>query len=260
VTDWTKMRKTWTDARDKAKVKKGAVSGVSIGDAIDAVVKAEAKGYNAAHKASEALAAALGKYKTKLAKTNPDLVKWIDATLLKQIKDYQGQVALDLGHISWIKQYPLGDTIMSSYGLNPDSAGYRSTEDILEAANKPKAKKAEEEEDEAEAEEAQAMTWAQAAEQAKLFHVTNASLPRVGKRALDMSKLVWNAKLPGHDDDYAAIKKWAEALIEDVKYCAKWAKVDNGREFLMMLKGWGQRDTAYSLDAQLKKALASLSG
>ena len=263
MTDWTKMRKTWTDARDKAKVKKGAVSGVSIGDAIEAVVKAEAKGYNAVFKATEALAVAFGKYKAKLAKSNPDLIKVIDNTFLKEIKEYQGQVRADIGNVTWIRDMAMGDTIMSPYGLNPDSGNLKQVDALIEAS-KPKPKKAkageQEQDEDEEQEDPSVLTWKQAADQSKLFTVTNASLPRVGKRALDMSKLVWNAKLTGHDADYAAFKDWAGAAIEDVKYCAKWSKVDTHMEFLNMLRAWGERETAYSYDAKAQKAIATLLG
>gem|GEM_PF-4606585 len=42
---WKDKRKAWTTIRDKHKIKKGAVSGVSLGDAIDKVYAAVCKGY-----------------------------------------------------------------------------------------------------------------------------------------------------------------------------------------------------------------------
>jgi hypothetical protein len=83
--DWSKARDEWRKARDNHGIKKGAVSGVSIGDTIEKVVKAEGKGYAALLSAAEALKTALEKYQAglKKAKTGKDFSDWIDKNILK---------------------------------------------------------------------------------------------------------------------------------------------------------------------------------
>lgn len=85
---WSKTREDWRKARDSHGIKKGAVSGVSIGDAIDKVAKAEQKGYAALLTAAEGLKTALEKYQAglKKAKTGAAFSDWIDKNILRDTK------------------------------------------------------------------------------------------------------------------------------------------------------------------------------
>src|SRR5262249_57585332 len=76
-------RAKWTAARDQAKVAKGAVSGVSLGDAIDLIVKATPTGLTAVRAAIVKLLAKTKTYKAGIKKKSPDLVTWIEANLEK---------------------------------------------------------------------------------------------------------------------------------------------------------------------------------
>ena len=81
VEDWNGLRKKWVKARDaaKPKVSMGAVKGVSVGDAIDAVYKAAHKDYGTAQAAVRKLLSDLATYKTAIKPKNPNLVTWSGA-------------------------------------------------------------------------------------------------------------------------------------------------------------------------------------
>lgn len=84
--DWKKYRSAvWTKARDTEKVPKGAVSGVSMGDSIDAVAKAIPKGLSAIREALSKLESQTKKYKAGIGKKHPKLVKWIEGNLEVEI-------------------------------------------------------------------------------------------------------------------------------------------------------------------------------
>jgi hypothetical protein len=96
--NWGKTREDWRKARDSHGIKKGAVSGVSIGDAIEKVVKAEGKGYAVLLSAAEALKTALEKYQTglKKAKNGKDFSDWIDKNILKDTNALIAEAKADL--------------------------------------------------------------------------------------------------------------------------------------------------------------------
>src|SRR5262245_12541723 len=66
---WKGMRATWTTARNSHKVGQGAVKGVNLGEAIDAIAKATPKGLLAVNAAAEALLKSIEKYKASIKKT-----------------------------------------------------------------------------------------------------------------------------------------------------------------------------------------------
>lgn len=47
----------------------------------------------------EALEEAFAKYKAKITKTNPAIVKWIDKEMLPDLKTCKGELKLDIGSL-----------------------------------------------------------------------------------------------------------------------------------------------------------------
>jgi hypothetical protein len=81
------MRKTWKDARDKAKVPQGVVRSVSMGDSIDDFYKKSQAGLKPLIQGGEALKKTLGTYVAGVEKKYPDWVKWIKANIEKDLTD-----------------------------------------------------------------------------------------------------------------------------------------------------------------------------
>lgn len=100
--DWSTMRKTWTSTRDGAKYKvpKGAVSGVSIGDAIDKVAAMQKKG------GLKPLIAELTKldgklktYKAAITKKHKPFADWIGQNIEKWVADDKQACQSEINHL-----------------------------------------------------------------------------------------------------------------------------------------------------------------
>lgn len=124
--NWSKTREEWRKARDSHGIKKGAVSGVSIGDAIEKVAKAEAKGYATLLSAAEALKAALEKYQVGLKKAKNVKVfsDWIDKNILKDtnklIADAKADLATALAVLDKVRKSPALNSILPAMTLVTD--------------------------------------------------------------------------------------------------------------------------------------------
>lgn len=83
--DWKNLRKEWAKVRDKATpaVKKGAVRGVSIGDAIDGVAKGSEKSYMALYTAVRDLRKDIKSYKDGMKAKHKDLIAWLEKNVDK---------------------------------------------------------------------------------------------------------------------------------------------------------------------------------
>jgi hypothetical protein len=128
---WGKKRDEWRKARDGHKIKKGAVSGVSIGDAIDKVTKAEEKGYASVIEAATALKKALDKYQTGLKKAAPtkDFSVWIDTNIMKDVDTLIANAKADLKAVTDLKD--LASKSPDLKGLLPDLAIVQSADALM---------------------------------------------------------------------------------------------------------------------------------
>jgi hypothetical protein len=104
--DWKKLRQQWVKARDSAKpkVEKGAVKGVSVGDAIDNVTKASLKGHLPLAKAIQDLQKDLDKYKAGIKSKNKDLVDWLEKNVEKPADDLMSDLSDDVANLEVIKR------------------------------------------------------------------------------------------------------------------------------------------------------------
>lgn len=107
IEDWNGLRKKWVKARDaaKPKVPMGAVKGISVGDAIDAVYKAARKDYATAHAAVKKLLSDLATYKTAIKPKNPNLVTWIDANIEGPAKKLLTGLESDVKTLQQVKKF-----------------------------------------------------------------------------------------------------------------------------------------------------------
>jgi hypothetical protein len=241
MADWSKMRKKWTDNRDAHGVKKGAVSGVSVGDAIDKVMKTESKGYNPLYAACTALDSALTKYKAKIAKTHPDFVKWIDKNIQDDLDDLAADVFRDIHeNLKWVTDDIAREQVYSIQALIPDCTMLPNVEKLL-TAKPPK-------------------TWDEAVAEVSMFTKTFKAAPEVATRATKLKTLKWYHVLPGHDGDYKMLTGFADILLADVKYCLLWSKVTNRSGFQQFQRDMNQRDNAITMSAKLAAAIKSLLG
>jgi hypothetical protein len=102
--DWKDKRKEWTTARDKAKVSKGAVKGVSMGDSIEAIYKASQKNLLALNTAIKELLDDLKKYKTAMKAKHADLVKWLHQNVEEPAEAIREGLSTDIGQLGVIRQ------------------------------------------------------------------------------------------------------------------------------------------------------------
>lgn len=97
--DWKDMRTKWTSARDKLKVKSGAVKEVSIGDAIDKVYDDWKKGLLPLHKANRKLGDAIKLYKEGVSDKYPRIVNWLEENLEKSARDLDEAISDDIKYV-----------------------------------------------------------------------------------------------------------------------------------------------------------------
>jgi hypothetical protein len=97
MSDWAALRKKWVTARNAAKPKvgAGAVKGVSMGDAIDGVHKAQ-KDYSTLEAATKKLLADVDTYKTGISKKNGNLAKWIEQNVEASAKKLLTDLVADV--------------------------------------------------------------------------------------------------------------------------------------------------------------------
>ncbi len=201
MTDWSRMRVSWKSERDKH-VKKGAVSGVSIGDAIEAVVKGQSKGYQSLLNAVADLEKAITKYKAKMEKTAPDLTKWMDKTLGAAAKETKTAVALDLDSLKWTIDNLLAGSLVNILTILPDDGKLVNVNRLMSDRKNP-------------------MSWAEAVKATNTFYVIETYGALLAKRAMTLKTMKWHERLPGHDADYQELTDFADIVIDDVKEVAK---------------------------------------
>jgi hypothetical protein len=104
--NWKNLRKEWVKARDKAKpaVTKGAVKGVSIGDAIDGVAKASEKSYLALDKEVKSLRKGIKTYKDGMKAKHKDLIAWLEKNVEKPAEEIAAGIINDVGIMESIRQ------------------------------------------------------------------------------------------------------------------------------------------------------------
>ncbi|HEY1065593.1 MAG TPA: hypothetical protein VGE52_05775, partial [Pirellulales bacterium] len=93
LADFEKLRGKWTKARDDAKVKSGAVKGVSIGDLIDGVWSARKKGLTGVVTAANKLIDGCKKYKAGVK--NKTAEAWLATNVESPAKNLLDEAATD---------------------------------------------------------------------------------------------------------------------------------------------------------------------
>lgn len=237
MADWSSLRKKWTEARDKAGVKKGQVSGVSMGDAIDAVAKP--KGYTSQSNALKSLLADTAKYRSKLQKTHPDLCKWIEKNIEAEAKDLANRVKLDIDSLRWIVMNMMAPSDLNIMTILPDSGLIQNVNRLMQDAKNPK-------------------TFAEAVKAVNMFHVVETYGPLMVKRVKTMKEIKWQAKLSGHDADYAELIAFADVVLDDIRDVLLWSTVTTMAEWGEMMKKLQTRDTSVNALPRAQKAMKHL--
>ena len=237
MTDWAGLRKKWTDARDKAGVKKGSVSGVSLGDAIDKVAKA--KGYTSLTNALGALKDDIAKYKGKIQKANPDLCKWIDKNIGDEVKDLNTKALLDIDSLRWMVNNMMAPSDLNIMTILPDEGKIQNAVRLMKDKDKP-------------------LTFAEAVKQVNMFYVVEKYGALLVKRAKTMKETPWHAKMTGHDSDYAALIDFANIVLDDVKEVLIWSKATDLGEWGDGMKKLKTKQTAVDHLPSAQKAMKNL--
>lgn len=211
MTDWTALRKKWADARDKAGVKKGSVSGVSLGDAIEKVGKG--KGYTSTLNALNALKADLAKYKGKIQKTHPDLSKWIDKTIADEAQDMANKVQLDIDSLRWIVLNMMAPSDVNIMTILPDTGLIQNVSRLMTQKDNP-------------------LGFAEAVQATGMFSTVPSVGPLMAKRIATMKAIKWQARLAGHDANYTELQDFANLVAQDLKDVLIWSKTTS-------LEAWG---------------------
>lgn len=212
---WKNMRDAWTTARDQAKIKKGAVSGVSMGDAIDKVKLAGAKGYNPLLKATAALRKDVAKYISKVDKTAPAAVTWLKGTLLKQLDDLETRANADIATLA--KVGPVLTPFHQRY-----VPGIPSTDDVKRTFEYMQ--------------KTPGMTWPTAANDMKLYAKIPLVVPKWEEIAKFMAGLKFQVALPGKPAAYAYFGERAKIYLAGSKVIAKYLTCKSYAEHLELLK------------------------
>lgn len=238
MADWSKMRATWKSERDKH-VKKGAVSGVSIGDAIEAVLKGQSKGYQSMLNAVADLEKAIVKYKAKIEKTTPALTKWMDKHLGDAVKETKTAISLDLDSLKWTVDNLLAASDINILVILPDDGLLVNIDRLMTNKTNP-------------------MTWAQAVKTVQMFAAIENCGALLAKRATTLKAMKWHAKLPGHDADYKTLTEFADTAIDDVKKVIMWSKSADIGEWAQHLKVMKSKSTALDMLSYAQRAMKHL--
>lgn len=236
MTDFAKLHSAWKTERDKH-VKKGAVSGVSIGDAIDDVTKAMGKGYTATLTAIAALEKAVAKYTAKLGKDQPKLVKWMEANILAEAKDLKAKVSLDVDSLKWVTNNLLAGSDINILTILPDEGMLSNANAVMEKDK---------------------VTFAAALKKVGMFEGVEAGGAMLAKRAMTLKNMKWNAPLTKHAAHYATLGEFADTALDDVKKVIIWSKSDTIGAFADMMKVMRQKKTAVEMLAPAQKAMKAL--
>lgn len=239
MAEWSKMRAIWTAERDKH-VKKGAVSGVSIGDAIEAVVKARSKGYSTLNTALDGLDKAVAKYKAKIAKEKPDLGKWMDKNLGGAVKETRSAVALDLDSMKWIETNMLTGSLLNIMAILPDEGLFSKAMALTQG---PKA-----------------ISWEAAVKAVGMFDIVEKYGLLLAKRAKTMKDTKWAAQLEGYDGAYKALIEFADIVVDDVKVTILWSQSKSSDEWGQNFKKMKSKQTAVDHMPLANRAMKQLAG
>lgn len=237
MTDWAGLRKKWADARDKAGVKKGSVSGVSLGDAIEKVGKA--KGYTSTMNALDALKNDMTKYKGKIQKTHPDLCKWIDKQVGDEVKDMAAKVQLDIDSLRWMVVNMMAASDLNIMTILPDEGIIQNALKLMNDKANP-------------------LDFADAIKAVNMFYVVQTYGLLMVKRAATMKGTKWQAMLSGHDADYSELAAFADVVTDDVKQVLIWSKTTSLEEWAQQMKKMRTKRTSVDMLPNAQKAVKSL--
>jgi hypothetical protein len=215
VDDWKTKRKAWTDARDKgpAKVKQGAVRGVSMGDSIDKVHKAGLKGYRPLLAATDALRKDVKTYQTKGGKSVAGV-----AGFLKKLSDdidaLEKAAKADVATLGKLNPYMVNFHQLAVPGA-PLIAQWQNAGTLMQRDTTGK------------------LTWTEAAAEVKLY----AQVPKVIKLWQDaityLDGITFRLTLPGKAGAYAYINGMAQEYKDHYKYVTVWKKkIESAEEHL----------------------------
>jgi len=199
---WKDKRKEWVDVRDnKFKVKKGAVSGVSVGDSIDKIYASSKKGYQPLLKAIATLRKDLKKYSSKSGKSAAGLVDWIDKTFVPELDTLEQHTQADVALVAKLRKDIVEFHQVAVPGT-PEMTTYNKV--TKELARDPK------------------LTWPAVAKQFGLYARTERSTPKWDEMITMLSGLKFQISLPGHKADYAYLKELETNYSQGVAFLKKF--------------------------------------
>jgi hypothetical protein len=233
---WGKKRDEWRKARDNHGVKKGAVSGVSIGDAIEKVVKAEGKGYAALLSAAETLKIALEKYQAglKKAKTGKEFSDWIDKNILKETDALIADAKADLA-TALALEAKARDTV-TLHSIFPD----------LKLVNKA----------EAQMKADPSLTWPAAAAKTQEYALAVNCCKDVATTAKAFRQVTFRHSLT--NDHAARLTAFGKALETDIKHALAWITSKTKEEFFTAHQEARGRDWAFTQQPAIAKIFTAL--
>lgn len=201
---WKVKRKEWTTARDAAHVKKGAVTSVSIGDRLDKVYAASAKGYKPLLAATASLRKDLGTYQTKGGKSVLGAKGYLD-TLGKDVQKLETAANADLSVLTKLigKVVEFHQLVVPG---SPDPGQLEKTRAVI-------------------AQDATgATTWLDAAAKTDLYKLMPVVTKRYEDFIKDMRAVTFQVTLPGKAGAYNEIKDAHEAYLASYKALRQLAK------------------------------------
>jgi hypothetical protein len=238
VEDWSTKRKEWSTARDKMGGKQGAVKGVSLGDELDKVGKAQKVGYTTFSAALKKLQQVVTKYLAALPKGSDKVKAWIKANIEAKADADLATSAADLKALAWVQTELIDDVVAPINGGHPDSAYVSRIEAHLK--KNP------------------GMDWATAAKALGTFTIPTKVVEINIKRLAAMGKVALKGALPGHQAHYKAYSAYEAPFRSDIVFYSKWVKAATADEFLGFMKASRERSDSVEAMTGLKAAVSAL--
>ena len=211
MADWSRMRKVWTEERNKHGIKDGAVPGVGVGNAIEKVQKALGKGYESTAVEAASLVATLKRYQDKIKPKAPRFADWIEKNIAADAKTLLADARADTEFLDWVVKDCLPNSAPDAASLFPD---------VQLAARAEQFRR-----------DNPGSSWADAARQLNLYALTIATAPDVQRRGTTIMKTTWRLQLPGKDVDYANVREYGVIMLKDLKLALSWMQVTSFDEF-----------------------------
>jgi len=234
--NWTKKRNDWRKARDDNGIKKGAVAGVSIGDAIGKMAKAEEKGYPTLLAAANSLKGNLVKYQSGLKKVkgSKDFSGWIAKNFMKDVDGLIADISADLKSVKG-----LHNTARNSVDLR---ALIPELSMVQEANNLMKSKPN--------------LSWFDAIKKLNQYSI----VANAAKEFSITAKAYRNVKFkyPLKTDYQKFFVDFGKQLQSDIAFSVKWVTSKSQDDFINSHKSAKAREWAHNKNGDLAKAFQFL--